>query len=102
MTRYIGKRVSYQCDHCKTQFTLSNKSIDHSVSTRRVFCSEGCASEFYESNIRFCLFTAHKEQERICHCGYVIHNNGTEGHALINTVINTGEKPSCIQLLKQE
>jgi DNA-directed RNA polymerase subunit RPC12/RpoP len=36
MSRYIGKRVSYPCAGCDTQFTLTKKC--HQVEDRRVLC----------------------------------------------------------------
>ncbi len=43
MSRYIGKRVSYPCNGCGKQFTLNKKSIDDSLNSGNVYCSEECS-----------------------------------------------------------
>lgn len=50
MSRYIGKRVFYQCAKCFTNFTLSKKSVDDSLNSDKVFCSSKC-------------FDAHREHQ---------------------------------------
>ena len=45
MSRYIGKRVFYQCDNCGNDFTLSKKTIDDSLNTGNVFCSQSCYNQ---------------------------------------------------------
>lgn len=47
MSRYIGKRVSYQCGLCKKQFTLNKLSVDDSEKSGEVFCSKACYEQFY-------------------------------------------------------
>lgn len=49
MSRYIGKRVSYECGFCKKQFTLNKQSVDDSEKSGEVFCSKQCSEQFYLS-----------------------------------------------------
>ena len=49
MSRYIGKRVSYECGFCKKQFTLNKQSVDDSEKSGEVFCSKRCSEQFYLS-----------------------------------------------------
>ncbi len=50
MSRYIGKRVRYECGYCKKQITLNKQSVDDSVNSGEVFCSVMCKNQFYLSN----------------------------------------------------
>lgn len=52
MSRYIGKRVSYECGFCKKQFTLNKQSIDDSEKSGEVFCSKQCSEQFYLLGVR--------------------------------------------------
>lgn len=51
MSRYIGKRVSYECGFCKKQFTLNKQSIDDSEKSGEVFCSKQCSDQYYLSDV---------------------------------------------------
>lgn len=51
MSRYIGKRVSYECGFCKKQFTLNRQSVDDSEKSDEVFCSTQCSEQFYLSDV---------------------------------------------------
>lgn len=51
MSRYIGKRVSYECGWCKKQFTLNKQSVDDSEKSGDVFCSKRCSEQFYLSDV---------------------------------------------------
>lgn len=47
MSRYVGKRVNYQCGFCNKQFTLNKKSFDDSQRSGELFCSKQCYEQFY-------------------------------------------------------
>lgn len=51
MSRYIGKRVSYECGFCKKQFTLNKQSVDDGEKSGEVFCSNQCGEQFYLSDV---------------------------------------------------
>ncbi len=51
MSKYIGKRVNYECGFCKKQFTLNKQSVDDSNNSGEVFCSKKCSEQFYLSEV---------------------------------------------------
>lgn len=47
----------------------------------------------------FCSFTKHKENEKICQCGFVIPNTENDIEAVFKTRETTQENPPCFALL---
>ena len=68
MSKYIAKRVSYECGFCKKQFTLNKQSIDDSEKSGEVFCSKQCAEQFYLSDVSGSLPDANPHICPECSC----------------------------------